>query len=99
MSCYLGVTVPPEALGFPHDTVSASAFWFEVFLQYPLGAFLGVFPFCPAVYLVPEQVVESAEGFCTHLRLVIVAPSDDLPVEGAYDLIGRCGSHPFYGVR
>src|SRR6266403_2119591 len=32
LSCYRSVTVPPEALGFPHDTVSASAFWFDVCL-------------------------------------------------------------------
>jgi len=81
MSFDMGIRMADEAIGLTHDTVRAPTVWLEVCLQEPCGAFMGVFPFGPAVYFVPEQVVEPAKGFGTHLRLVIVTPTDDLPVE------------------
>ena len=87
MSFDMGIRMAYEAIGLTHDTVRASTFWLEVRLQEPCGAFMGVFPFGPAVYFVPEQVVEPAKGFGTHLRLVVVAPTDDLPVESPYHLV------------
>lgn len=99
MSFDMGIRMAYEAIGLTHDTVRAPTFWLEVRLQEPCGAFMGVFPFGPAVYFVPKQVVEPAKGFGTHLRLVVVAPTDDLPVESHDHLVERCGAHPFYRRR
>src|SRR2546428_10772299 len=48
-----GLYVPSQRTLFPDDIVRAPASWLEVFLYYPLGAFMRVPPFCPAEYLPP----------------------------------------------
>ena len=53
MSFDWGLYVPSQRTLFPDDIILAPASWFEVFLYYPLGAFIRVPPFCPAEYLPP----------------------------------------------
>ncbi len=69
---------------------------FVVLLKYPLGAFLGVLPFCPAEYLVPQHMVQLLEGFCADCIPVVIAPTYYFWVERPYYIVSGCGFHPFY---
>src|ERR1700694_2080035 len=62
VSCDRGVALSPQRLGLPLDSaVFALAVWCAVVLHHPVGTFPGVLPLCPAVYRVPEQVVQPLE--------------------------------------
>ena len=53
-----GLPVPFQGLGFPREPrVPALADGCEVLVHDPVGVFIGVFPFCPAIELLPQQVV------------------------------------------
>src|SRR5712691_5305397 len=69
---------------------------FVVFLKYPLGAFLGVLPFCPAEYLVPQHMVQFLEGSCADCILVVIAPTYYFWVDRPYYIVSGGGFHPFY---
>ena len=57
VSFAMGFCVPCYGTGSSRDTMRAPTDFLDVLLHYPLGAFLGVLPFCPTVYLVPQQPV------------------------------------------
>src|SRR5437764_10861560 len=53
-----GLPVPFQGLGFPCEPrVPALADRCEVLVHDPVGVFIGVFAFCPAIELLPQQVV------------------------------------------
>jgi len=58
-----GLPVPFQGLGFPREPcVPALADGCEVLVHDPMGVFLGVFAFCPAIELLPQQVVSPLKG-------------------------------------
>jgi len=81
MSFDWGLYVPSQRTLFPDDIVLAPASWLEVFLYYPLGAFIRVPPFCPAKYLPPEQMIEPVERFCTVYFVKVMSPAGHLWVK------------------
>ena len=58
-----GLPMPFQGLGFPRDPrVPALADGCEVLVHDPVGIFIGVFAFCPAIALLPQQVVSPLKG-------------------------------------
>ena len=83
-----GFLMPEQGGSFPHDTVMLTfSGGFDVFFPSPLCPLLGVSPFCPVVYLVPQQVLSPLKGFGASLCFVVVAPSHNVLVACAYDLV------------
>jgi hypothetical protein len=55
--------VPLQGLGFPREPrMPALADGCEVLVHDPVGVFIGVSPFCPAIELLPQQVVSPLKG-------------------------------------
>jgi len=61
--CDGGLPMPFQGLGFSREPrVPALADGCEVLVHHPVGVFIGVSAFCPAIELLPQQVVSPLKG-------------------------------------
>jgi hypothetical protein len=92
-----GLPMPLQGLGFPRQPrVPALADGGEVLVPDPGGVLIGVLAFCPAIELLPQQIVSPLQGFCTHFCFAVMAPSSNLWVEPFYYFVWCGGFPPFY---